>query len=134
MVDDVARPEEAALVAAAVEPVVGEVVGEEEQHPGERVAGVEAQRRQLVDDHVEPEHGELPDRVDEHVAEPERQARPRVADLVADQVVLVARVAERESLDDQQEDEEGDRVVEDLGHASNLSTPAAATGNWLDRQ
>ncbi len=118
VVDDVAGPEEPALVAAAVEPVVGEVVGEEEQHPGQRVARIHPQRRQLVDQRVERDDDELPGDVDDDVAGAEQEARAGVGRVVADHVLLVAGVAERERLDRQQQDEEGDRVVEDLGHGS----------------
>ncbi len=100
VVDDVARPEEAALVRDAVEPVVGEVVGEEEKDPDPPVAGVEAKRRQLVKRDVRGEDGELPDEVDRDVPEPHRERGLRVARLEADQVVVVvvAEVAVRQIL------------------------------------
>lgn len=122
VVDDVARPEDPHLMVDAVEPVVGEVVGEEEQHVGPPLVGRHPQRRQLVEPGVDDEHDQLPDRVDDDVAAAHGQARARVARLVADQVV-VAEVLEREQLHDEQQHKGGDRVVKDLGHRSNL-TPA----------
>ena len=98
-----------------MEPVVGEVVGEEQQHPDPPVVRVEPERRQLVQRGVDRDHDELPDDVDRHVAEPHRDARARVAQLVADEVVLVV-VAEGDRLDHEQQDEERDRVVQDLDH------------------
>ena len=43
--DDVARPEDPHLVVDAVEPVVGEVVGEEEEDVGPPLVGRHPQRR-----------------------------------------------------------------------------------------
>jgi hypothetical protein len=119
VVDDVARPEDPHLVVDAVEPVVGEVVGEEEQQVGPPLVGRHPQRRQLVEPDVDEDDDELPDRVDDDVAAAHRQARSRVARLVADEIV-VADVLEREQLDDEQQHKGRDRVEDQLRHAPNL--------------
>jgi hypothetical protein len=117
VVDDVARPEDTALVRDPVKPVVREVVGEEEREPGQRVAGVQPQRRQLVQRGVDRDDHELPADVDHGVAQAHGQRRAGVAQVVAEQlVVVVVQVPERRVLGDEQQDEEGDRVVEDLAH------------------
>ncbi len=68
---------------------------------------------------VDDDDDQLPDRVDDDVAAAHRQARSRVPRLVADQV-LVARVLEREQLDDEQQDEGRDRVEDQFRHAPNV--------------
>jgi hypothetical protein len=107
VVDDVAGPEHAALVGHAVEPVVREVVSEEERDPRQRVAGVEAQRRQLVQRRVHRDDDDLPPDVDDHVDEAHRERGARVAGREADEVVLVVvEVPERRLLRDEQHHEE----------------------------
>ena len=114
--DDVARPEDPHLVVDAVEPVVGEVVGEEEQHVGPPLVGRHPQRAQLVEPDVDDDHRSFPDGVDDDVAAAHRQAGAGVARLVADQL-LVPRVLEGEQLDDEQQHEGGDRVDDQVDHA-----------------
>ena len=57
--DDVARPKQAALMRDAVKPVVGKVVGEEEEGPHPPVPGVEAKRGQLIKEDEDSEDREL---------------------------------------------------------------------------
>ena len=98
VVDDVARPEDPHLVVDAVEPVVGEVVGEEEQDVGPPPVGGHPQRGQLVEGRVGDQHHQFPGRIDDHVAAAHREAGAGVAGLVADQVVIVvAGVLERDN-------------------------------------
>jgi len=61
------------------------------------------------------------------VAAAHRQAGARVPRLVADQV-LVARVLEREQLDDEQDDERGNRVEDQLRHARNRTKSRRPSG------
>ena len=107
-----------------MEPVVGEVVGEEEEHPDPPIAVVEAKRGQLVEGDEDREDDELPGDVDDDVAEPHGEARLRVAFLKADVLaIVVAKVLERHVLGDQEEDEDRDRVVENLRHGSEKVPP-----------
>jgi hypothetical protein len=108
-------------VVDAVEPVVGEVVGEEQQRVGPPHVGRHPQRRQLVEPRVDADHRQLPDEVDRDVAAAHRQAGAGVLGLVADQL-LVAGVLEGEQLDDEQQHEGRDRVEDQLRHAATVPT------------
>ena len=86
------------------------------------------------------EDRELPDRVDRDVAEPHREARPGVARLEPDQVVVVVvpRCRNERYSSDEQQDEERDRVVEDLGHRRaagylELTDRSAGSCRWFRR-
>jgi hypothetical protein len=112
VVHHVRGPEQADAVVAAVERVVGQVVGEEEEHERPPRAGREMERAEQVDAGVERGGRELPDARDDQVAGAHRQAGARVVGLVADVpglvLVLVRRAAEGERLERHREEEEGD--------------------------
>ena len=109
-----------------MEPVVGEVVGEEEEDPDPPVAWVEPERSQLVDGDIRGEDRELPDEVDRHVPKPHRQRGLGVPRLEPDQVfvVVVAEVAVRQILHREERQEVRNRVVEDLRHEPETVPPA----------
>jgi hypothetical protein len=105
VVDHVRRPEEANAVVAAVERVVGEVVGEEQEHERPPRAW-QVERAEHVDAGVERGGGEFPDARDDQVARAHRQAGARVAGLVPDVLALVRRAAQGERLQGHREEEE----------------------------
>ena len=98
VVHHVGGPEQADPVVAAVVGVVGQVVGEEQRDPRPPRVGRQLQRADHVDGRVDRGHHQLPRRPDAQVADAHRQARAGVAALVADGLVLVRRVAQRQGL------------------------------------
>ncbi len=87
VVDDVAGPEDADDVVAAVGPVVEEVLREQHQRDGPPQDG-DAQGREFVDRRVDRDDRDLPQEVEDETAEAHADARRRVLRLVPFRVLL----------------------------------------------
>jgi hypothetical protein len=113
VVHDVAGPQEADHVVAAVGPVVEEVLREQHQRDRPPQDG-HPQRRQCVDRAVDGDDRELPQEVEEETAESHAEARRGVLRLVA-RGVLVRMDPDADHLDHGEEDEGGYRQQHDIG-------------------
>ena len=68
MVDDVAGPVEADVVAETVEPVIGEVVRKKTKHPYPPESGVEGEDAELVNEIVNEVDDAFDEKADEYIA------------------------------------------------------------------
>ena len=113
MMIDVLHPEQAATVRAAVIPVIGKVVGEEQQHPGPPDEGREREQAMFIDESKQPagiacaqgQHAELD--------QAQRDADAAVLDLVAP-FALALGAAQGEPLPGHQDQKIGHGDVEDV--------------------
>ena len=122
VVHHVGGPEQPDPVVAAVVGVVGQVVGEEQDHPCPPRFGGQLQGAQEVDAGVDRGHHQLPRGPDAQVADAHGQARARVVALVAHVsrlvLVLVRGVAQRQGLQAHRDEEEGDCGEDQLLHGT----------------
>ena len=125
---DVTGPEQPDLVADAVVPVVRVIVREEQQHPHPpRLLG-QAQRREAVQRGVDRHDDALPQQIDQDVPDAHAQAGDRVArpvpGVLVRRVVVVTQVPVRGPLDQQGQQEDGDRGADQVKHGA----PPTAAG------
>jgi len=114
----VGGPEQAHLVRAAVPPVVDEVLGQEEQHPGPG-ARTDLEDPMLVDEEKEGEGRAVHGGRDDDVAEAHLEARGRVAPLVAGELAAACapELPVPAHLEPDQREEDRDRGVDENRHA-----------------
>src|ERR1700730_6417984 len=111
MMDEVRGPEEPALLADAVEPVVAELVAEKEKDPSPPlVANVE--NGEAVKKSQDLEEDDFREEVDEYVAEAHGDAGCGVLEFVE----IAAQDRASDGFRDHQQNERGDGQVDQVGH------------------
>jgi hypothetical protein len=113
VVDDVAGPQDADDVVAAVGPVVEEVLAEQHQRDRPPQDG-HAQRGEFVDRGVDRDDRDLPEEVEDEAPEPHAETRRGVLRLVARRV-LVGVDAHADHLDHGEQHEGGYRPEHGIG-------------------
>lgn len=98
-------------MAGAVEPVVAEIVSEEDQHPGPPVPS-DMKERELIDDSENAQHHGLGAQPDDHVADAHGERGSRVLELV--EVASHHRIGD--GLKHQQKDETWNGQVDQIGN------------------
>ena len=117
MVHHVRSPKQPALMADAVIPVVGEIVGEEECEPGPRACRVEFEERKSVHEAEDPKYHRFADEIHYNIPNPHEETGRGVLKMVQ----LSAHEGVKDRLDGDQREEERDGEMDQVRHRVCLS-------------